>query len=148
MAKDNVERIKERLDIVDVVGSKVQLRRAGRNLKGLCPFHQEKTPSFVIYPENQSYHCFGCQKHGDIFSFIMETENLTFRDALEQLAQRAGITLESNRPPNPERDERRQRLIDLHERATAYFSSVLWDSSAGQAARELVERRGIDRKTA
>lgn len=148
MAKDNVERIKERLDIVDVIGSKVELRRAGRNFKGRCPFHQEKTPSFVVFPENQGYHCFGCQKNGDIFSFVMETENLTFRDALEQLAQRAGVTLESNRAANPERDERRQRLIELHERAAGYFSSVLWDSSNGQPARELVERRGIDRKTA
>ncbi len=148
MAQDNVQRIKERLDIVDVIGSKVELRRAGRYFKGRCPFHQEKTPSFVVYPDNQSYHCFGCQKNGDIFSFLMETENLTFRDALEQLAQRAGITIESNRPANPERDERRQRLIDLNERAAAYFSSVLWNSSAGQPARELVERRGVDRKTA
>ncbi|MEZ4571928.1 MAG: DNA primase [Thermomicrobiales bacterium] len=148
MAQDNVQKVKERLDIVDVVGSKVQLRRAGRNFKGLCPFHQEKTPSFVVFPETQGYHCFGCGKNGDILSFIMDTENLTFRDALEQLAQRAGVTLENNRPANPERDERRQRLIELHERAASYFSSVLWDSSSGRPGRELVERRGIDRKTA
>lgn len=148
MAQDNVQRVKERLDIVDVVGSKVQLRRAGRNFKGLCPFHQEKTPSFVVFPESQGYHCFGCGKNGDIFSFVMDTENLTFRDTLEQLAQRAGVELKSNQPANPERDERRKRLIDLNERATDYFSSVLWSSSAGQAARDLVERRGIDRKTA
>jgi DNA primase len=148
MALDNVQRVRERLDIVDIVGSKVELRRAGRNFKGRCPFHQEKTPSFVVYPDTQGYHCFGCQKNGDIFSFLMDTENLTFRDALEQLAQRAGVTLESNHPANPEKDERRQRLIDLHERAAAFFQSVLWDSSTGQPARDLVERRGIDRKTA
>src|SRR5690606_12635603 len=110
MAADNVERIKERLDIVDIVGSRVQLRRAGRNFKGLCPFHQEKTPSFVVFPDSQSYHCFGCQRNGDIFSFVMDTENLTFPDAMERLAQRAGIELESRRPVNPERDEHRQRL--------------------------------------
>ena len=147
MAQDNVQRVKERLDIVDVVGSKVQLRRAGRNFKGLCPFHQEKTPSFVVFPESQSYHCFGCGKNGDAFSFMMDTENLTFRDALEQLAGRAGVELKSTQPANPERDERRTRLIELNERASDYFSSVLWSSSAGEAARELVERRGIDRKT-
>ena len=148
MAKDNVQRVKERLDIVDIIGSKVELRRAGRNFKGRCPFHQEKTPSFFVFPETQGYHCFGCQKNGDIISFIMDTENLTFRDALEQLAQRAGVTLETNRQSNPERDERREKLIDLHERAAAYFSSVLWDSSLGAPAREIVERRGIDRRTA
>ena len=148
MAQDNVQRVKERLDIVDLIGSKVELRRAGRNFKGRCPFHQEKTPSFVVFPETQGYHCFGCQKNGDIFSFVMETENLTFRDALEQLASRAGVELKSNRQPNPERDERREKLLDLHERAASYFQSVLWSSSAGQIARELVERRGIDQKTA
>ncbi len=148
MAQDNVQRVRERLDIVDIVGSKVELRRAGRNFKGRCPFHQEKTPSFVVYPDTQGYHCFGCQKNGDIFSFLMDTENLTFRDALEQLAQKAGVTLESNRAANPEKDERRQRLIELHERAAAFFQSVLWDSSTGKPARDLVERRGIDRRTA
>lgn len=148
MAADNVERIKERLDIVDIVGSRVQLRRAGRNFKGLCPFHQEKTPSFVVFPDSQSYHCFGCQRNGDIFSFVMDTENLTFPDAMERLAQRAGIELESRRPVNPERDEHRQRLIDLNERAAFYFSSYLWSADAAQAARELLERRGVDRPTA
>ncbi|CAN5631030.1 DNA primase [soil metagenome] len=148
MAQDNVQQIKERLDIVDIVGSRVQLRRAGRNFKGLCPFHQEKTPSFVVFPESQGYHCFGCGKNGDIFSFTMDTENLTFRDALEQLAQRAGVELKTNQPANPERDERRQRLIDLHERAADYFASILWNSSSGEPARSLVEERGIDRKTA
>ncbi len=148
MAADNVERIKERLDIVDVIGSKVQLRRAGRSFKGNCPFHQEKTPSFVVYPESQSYHCFGCQKNGDIFTFTMETENLTFPDALQQLAQRAGIELESRRAPNPERDDHRQRLIELNERAAGYFSSYLWSAEAAGDARSLVGRRGIDRATA
>lgn len=148
MAQDNVQQIKERLDIVDIVGSRVQLRRAGRNFKGLCPFHQEKTPSFVVFPESQGYHCFGCGKNGDVFSFTMDTENLTFRDALEQLAQRAGVELKTKQPANPERDERRQRLIDLHERAADYFASILWNSSSGEPARGVVEERGIDRKTA
>jgi DNA primase len=148
VAQDNVERIKERVDIVDLIGSRMQLRRAGRSFKGLCPFHQEKTPSFHVYPDTQGYHCFGCGKNGDIFSFVMDTENLTFTDALERLAQRAGIELKANRPNNPERDERRQRLIELHERAAAYYSSVLWTSSLAEQARALVERRGLDRKTA
>jgi DNA primase len=148
MAQDNVDLIKERVDIVDLVGSRVQLRRSGRSFKGLCPFHQEKTPSFHVYPDSQSYHCFGCGKNGDIFSFLMDTENLTFIDALSQLAQRAGIELQSNRPANPERDERKHRLVELHERAAAFYASVLWDSSLAEVARALVERRGLDRRTA
>ncbi len=148
MAADNVERIKDRVDIVDLIGSTVQLRRAGRSFKGLCPFHQEKTPSFVVFPETQGYHCFGCGKSGDIFTFVMETESLTFPDALERLAQRAGIELITSRAPNAERDERRHRLIDLNERAVRFFSSFLWSADAAGVARDLLARRGVDRATA
>ena len=148
MSQDNVQRIKERLDIVDIIGSKVQLRRAGRSMKGLCPFHQEKTPSFVVYPESQNYHCFGCKKSGDIFSFVMDTENLTFPDTLKLLADRAGIELSQRHPANPKRDERRNRLIELNERAGDFFRSTLWDTVAGEAARAIVQDRQLDQPTA
>jgi len=117
MAGDTVSQIKERLDVVDLVGSKVQLRQAGRNFKGLCPFHTEKTPSFVVFPESQSYHCFGCGKSGDIFSFMMDTENLDFGDTLKQLAQRANVEITSVAARDPERDAHRERLIELNELA-------------------------------
>jgi DNA primase len=150
MATGTIDAVKERIDIVDLIGSKVQLRQAGRSFKGLCPFHQEKTPSFVVYPENQSYHCFGCGKGGDIFTFVMDTENLDFRDALKQLADRAGVQLESQiqQRRDPERDRERDALIDLNERAAAFFSNILWTSPSAAEARSVLERRGVDRKTA
>lgn len=150
MASGAIEAVKERMDIAEVVGAKVPLRQMGRNLKGLCPFHQEKTPSFVVYPESQSYHCFGCGKSGDIFTFTMETESLDFRDSLKLLADRAGIQLDSQmeKRRDPERDREKDRLIDLNERAAGFFSNLLWTSPAAQPARDVLERRGVDRRTA
>lgn len=148
MATDQVEQIKERLDIVDLISSRVQLRRSGRNFKGLCPFHQEKTPSFVVFPDSQQYRCFGCGKGGDIFTFVMETDNLDFRDALAHLAQRAGVEIRRTTSSDSPRDERRERLIELNELAASYFSNLLWSGSSGQQAREIIESRGIDRRTA
>src|SRR6478672_5691246 len=95
MPSGTLETVKERTDIVELIGRNVQLRQAGRTFKGLCPFHNEKSPSFVVYPDNQSFHCFGCGKSGDAFSYVMQTENVDFRDALKQLAERAGVELES-----------------------------------------------------
>ncbi len=150
MAGVAIEAVRERTDIVDLIGAKVRLRQAGRNLKGLCPFHEEKTPSFVVYPESQSYHCFGCGKSGDAFSFIMDTENLDFSDTLKLLAARAGVELESQRPQrrDPEIDRERARLIELNERAASYFTNLLWTSPAGSSARAVLEQRGVDRPTA
>src|SRR3990172_11517721 len=92
---DAVQEIKERLTAESVVGDYVVLKRAGINLKALCPFHQEKTPSFMVSPERRSWHCFGCNKGGDIFSFIMEIEGLNFIEALQTLAARAGVELKN-----------------------------------------------------
>ena len=150
MVAGTLETVKERTDIVDLVGQKVPLRQAGRTFKGLCPFHNEKSPSFIVYPESQSYHCFGCGKSGDAFTFLMDTENLDFRDALKQLADRAGVQLESQqrRVRDDSQDRERERLIDLNDRAASFFASLLWTSPAAQAAREILERRGLDRETA
>jgi DNA primase len=93
MANDAVAEIRERIDIVDLVQGYVpSLKRTGRSFKGLCPFHQEKTPSFVVFPDSQNFHCFGCGKGGDLFSFYMLVENTEFRDTLRELASRAGVT--------------------------------------------------------
>lgn len=148
MSTDTVSQIKDRIDVVELVGSQVQLRQTGRSFKGLCPFHNEKTPSFVVFPDSQSYHCFGCGKSGDIFSFVMDTENLDFSDALKKLAERANVEIKSTIRRDPERDSHRERLIDLNERAAGFFSNILWTSDQGAAARDLLERRGVDRRTA
>jgi len=150
MPAGTIETVKERTDVVDLIGAQVQLRQTGRSFKGLCPFHNEKSPSFVVYPDTQSYHCFGCGKSGDIFTYIMDTENLDFRDALKLLADRAGVQLESQiqQRRDPERDRERDQLIDLNERAAAFFSNVLWTSPAAAEARTVLDRRGVDRRTA
>src|SRR3954470_1707566 len=93
MPDDVIAEIKQRVDIESVVGETVRLTRAGRNLKGLCPFHSEKSPSFVVYPQNGSYHCFRCGANGDALGFVMKTDGLDFRGALEKLARKAGVEL-------------------------------------------------------
>lgn len=149
MAGTQLDLIRERTDIVELIGQRVKLRQAGRSMKGLCPFHNEKTPSFVVYPESQHFHCFGCGKSGDVFSYVMAIENLNFPDALRLLAERAGVELDSKpERKDPDRDRLRDRLVDLNERAAAYFANTLWNTDAGDPARRLLERRGVDRKTA
>ena len=86
-----IEDVKSRLDIIQLIGEYVPLKKAGRNYKALCPFHQEKTPSFIVFPDSQHYHCFGCGVNGDVFGFIMQMEKLAFPEALRLLAQRAGV---------------------------------------------------------
>jgi len=98
MAGDDVREIKSRLDIAEVIGDYVALRRSGQTYWGKCPFHNEKTPSFSVSPERQTFHCFGCGKGGDVFTFIMEIENLEFREALERLAVLAVVTLSRDLP--------------------------------------------------
>lgn len=121
---DNVEEIKGRLDASEVIGSYLQLKPAGTNFKGLCPFHHEKTPSFMVNDEKGIWHCFGCGEGGDIFSFVMKMEGLEFREALERLAQRAGVTIEST-PQAQGRAATKQRIIEVLELATKYYQAVL-----------------------
>ncbi len=141
---DVVEEIKARLDIVDVIGSYISLQRSGKNYKALCPFHEEKTPSFIVFPETQTWHCFGaCNTGGDIFSFVMKKEGVDFKEALRMLAQRAGIPLEEQRQGPDEGGELRERLRAMHAAATAYYQENLHRRPIGKVAREYVKQRGL-----
>ena len=140
-----VDEVKQRLDIVDVVGQYVQLQKAGRNYKALCPFHSERTPSFFVSPERQSWHCFGaCGIGGDVLSFVMKKENLEFGEALRLLAERAGVTLAERRP---EEEAERNRLREANEAAASFYHRALLSSEAGQTAKRYLEERGQDLKT-
>mgnify|MGYP001178292488 CR=1 FL=1 len=146
--RDDLERVREATDIVELVGNYVALRKTGRHYKGLCPFHQEKTPSFIVFPETQTFHCFGCGVGGDAVSFLMRIEQLSFREALERLAERAGITLHRPSPQRAEQDAHLARLAELNRLAAGWFSHVLWNTTLGAAGRDLLVQRGIDRETA
>lgn len=144
MARDAVGEIRDRLDIGELVQGYVPtLRRTGRSFKGLCPFHQEKTPSFVVFPDSQNFHCFGCGKSGDVFTFYMLAEHLEFREALKDLAARTGVVLDVGSPVNPERDAFRNKLVEINELAAKYFAHVLKTASAGEPGRQLVAARGV-----
>jgi DNA primase len=135
-----VDDVKARLDIVDVVGGYVRLQKAGRYFKSVCPFHQEKTPSFVVYPDRQSWHCFGaCASGGDVIAFISKKENLDFAGALRLLAERAGVELQQDGP----RREQLKTLQDVNEAAALYYHGLLQNNAA---ARAYVEERGLDRQ--
>jgi len=141
-----IEEVKARLDIVDVVGQHVQLQKAGRTLKGLCPFHPEKTPSFIVSPDRQTWHCFGaCGTGGDVISFVMKHDGLDFGDALRLLAERTGVKLKERRV-SEEQDRARKRLHDANEAAAEYFTRQL-TTDAGKSAQAYIEQRGIDEAT-
>lgn len=143
MARDSVAEVRDRTDIVDLIGNYVQLRKAGRSFKGLCPFHQEKTPSFIVFPESQNFRCFGCGKGGDAFTFYMGVENCEFRDALTELARRAGIELSTVPTVAPEIDVHRQKLIELNEVVATFYNNLLVNSAAGAPGRAVAEQRGL-----
>jgi DNA primase len=136
--------VKSKLSIVDVVGETVQLRKAGTTLKGLCPFHGEKTPSFVVTPARESWHCFGCGEGGDIFSFVMKQENLTFPEALKRLAAKAGIEIDER---TSREDARKARQREVLEQAVAFYHVVLTSSKTGAAALEYLHGRGFTDET-
>jgi DNA primase len=139
-----VAEIKGRLPVADVVGETVQLKKAGTTLKGLCPFHGEKTPSFVVTPARDTWHCFGCGKHGDIFTFVMERDTLSFPEALAQLAGRAGVEIDER---TKREDARNARLRDVMESAVAFYHAVLLKSKAGEPALAYLRDRGFTDET-
>ena len=143
-----VDEIKERLDIVEFIGGYVSLQKAGKNYKGLCPFHTEKTPSFVVFPGTQSWHCFGaCATGGDIFGFLMRKENMDFPEALRFLAEKAGIELRPlDQAARRHRDEM-DRLREANAAAAQYYHSILVSSDRGAAGKRYFEHRGVTRET-
>jgi DNA primase len=142
------ERVKQQADIVRVIGEYVRLKKTGANFTGLCPFHQEKTPSFAVHPVKQIYHCFGCGVGGDVFQFVMELEKSTFPEAVRTVAEKCGIPIPRPRERSPEeRRENQQRtaLVDLHREAAAFFARHLHESAEGKVALAYLEDRGLDR---
>jgi len=130
---DDVEKIKSKLDIVDVIGERIQLKKAGRNFKALCPFHGEKTPSFVVSPERQIWHCFSCQKGGDMFTFIEEFENVTFSEALKELAAKAGVKLTTS-AARTDRERKQELIYSLNHLSAQFYNYLLLSHPAGKPA--------------
>jgi len=138
------EQIRAASDIVDIIGSYVPLKRAGVNFTALCPFHKEKTPSFNVNPGKQIFHCFGCNKGGDVFEFVKEYENIGFMDAVRRLAERAKIPLEfENTPGAQESRHLKDQLLDIHEQLTQRWQNCLASEAAGQLARDYLAKRGV-----
>jgi DNA primase len=144
-----IEQIAAANDIVEVIGSYFPLKRAGANFKALCPFHQEKTPSFHVSPQRQTFHCFGCGMGGSIFRFLMEYEHTDFPSAVRKLAARVGIPVIEERGASEDRErEPRANLLRLHSEATEWFHDNLLKKEFAERAREYLKRRGIDRQVA
>jgi DNA primase len=148
---ETIEQIAAANDIVDLIGSYFPLRRAGANFKALCPFHQEKTPSFHVNPQRQTFHCFGCGVGGTVFRFVMEYEHLDFPAAVRKLGGRAGIPVVEERRPGGDEDrqhEARRSLLQLHAQAAEWFHDNLLKKEFAEPAREYLRKRGIDRTVA
>ena len=140
------DEVKAKLNIIDVVGEKVQLKKAGRNFKGLCPFHNEKTPSFMVSPDRQVFHCFGCGKGGSVIDFVMEYHHMEFLEALEELAGRAGVTLTRRESQSPER-KLKETLYEVNSLASDYFQYILTKHTLGEKALYYLKNRGITDKS-
>jgi len=142
---DSVQQIKDAADIVEIIGEHVNLKKAGANYKGLCPFHAEKTPSFTVNPARGSFHCFGCNEGGDVFSFYMQYHNATFPEALKELARRYNITLPEKPVSQHDQAKARKRtgLYDVLERASRIFHTLLLNDPRAAVARQYLQERGI-----
>lgn len=136
---DDTELIKQKINIVDLIQEYLPLKKAGVNFKAICPFHDEKTPSFIVSPERQIFKCFGCQKSGDIFTFLMEKESLDFKEALEILAKKAGITLKKA----PDKKDFKDRLFEINLKAQEFFHYILIKHKLGKKSLEYLKKRGV-----
>ena len=144
------EKVKQQADIVRVVGEYVRLKKTGQNFTGLCPFHQEKTPSFAVHPVRQIYHCFGCGAGGDVFKFVMELDKCAFPEAVRTVAEKCGIPIPRPRERSPEErreNQLRAALIEMHREAAALFARQLQEGPEGKVALAYLEDRGLDRQS-
>lgn len=144
ISKEQIEEIRARSDVVDVIGTYVQLKRGGSSLKGLCPFHKEKTPSFHVNPQRQIFHCFGCDKGGDVFRFIMEYENVDFPTAARLLADKCGLRLELSDSPGGPSGPSKDKLLRVLDEAAAFYRRILETSAVAAGARAYLEERAMD----
>jgi DNA primase len=143
-----IDEVKDRLDIVEVIAAYVPLQKSGRNYKALCPFHSEKTPSFVVFPDSQRWHCFGaCSEGGDAFTFVMKREGWDFHTALEELARRAGVELRPRTPAQEQAEEEADRLRGLLSAAAQYYHHLLRHAPEAEAAQAYVAKRGLSEET-
>lgn len=144
-----VEDIKQRIDLVDVVSQTVKLKRTGKNYIGFCPFHSNtRTPAFVVFPDSQSWRCFGqCNEGGDLFGFVMKRDNLDFQEALKQLADKAGVTLKPQTQADKKHDQERDTLIDIMEAAVAFYRQQMLETTPGKKALDYLYKRGLTDET-
>jgi DNA primase len=147
--RDSIDRVRDAVDMVALVGARTDLRRVGSRWVGLCPFHDERTPSFSVNAEDGLYYCFGCGAKGDAIGFVRETEALDFPGAVELLAERTGVALEREKgdPREEERRRRRERLLALLERGARFYAAYLWESAEARRAREYLAGRGLSEET-
>jgi DNA primase len=144
IGEDQVRLVKSRVDLVQLVSEYTSLRKSGSNFTACCPFHQERTPSFYVYPDDQSYHCFGCGAHGDAITLVREKERVDFSDAVELLARRAGVTIQYQDKGSKGLSKGvRNDLAGAVEFAAAFYERMLWDSREGAAGREYLAKRGL-----
>lgn len=146
ISEDFIEEVRRQADIVDIISEHVVLKRTGKNFQGLCPFHSEKTPSFNVNPDKQMFYCFGCQTGGNVFSFLMKRENLTFLEAVRAVAQKVGLAFPEKElsPQEKQLDRKRSRFKEIHEGAARYFHDVLLNRPEGRAGLAYLQSRGID----
>lgn len=142
---DDIELIKSKISVVDLISEYIPLKKAGINFKANCPFHQEKSPSFMVSPERQIWHCFGCQKGGDIFKFLMEKESLEFKDALEILAQKAGVVLRKGK--KDKNYELSDRIYEANQKAAQFYNYLLTENKVGMKALDYLLERGLNIET-
>jgi DNA primase len=145
---DAFAEVKAKLDLVKIVGEHLRLTKRNKELWGLCPFHQEDSPSFKVNPQMQTWYCFGCERHGDVFTFIELIEKTDKRGALQILAERAGVELKKLSPEQKERADSRRRLLAMLKLAAQYYEYVLWSNPAGEPGRKLLESRKVSEETA
>ncbi len=148
MAYDDrvIDQVQSLNDIVEIISSYVPLKRSGRSFKACCPFHQEKTPSFMVHPEKQIFHCFGCGAGGDVFSFLMKYEQLTFPEALARLAERVHVTLPVSKQVSPKERSETEELYQIYQAATEFYHAYLKHPESGKQARSYLEGRGFGRE--